>query len=126
MLCEKFARLCVSAALLVGTISFCCSAKADIIYSDTFTGTNGTALNGHVPNVTTAGASWTAMPALTLQSGTTATSGEAAASLPFVPTSGHVYTLSADVNVPAGTTTKWLGIGFADTQLFAQRRRIAL
>ena len=113
MLCEKFARLCVSAALLVGSISFAAPANADIIYSDTFTGTNGTALNGHVPDVTTGGASWTAESGFTLQNGTAATSAEAGASLPIVITSGSIYTLSADIDIPTGSSGHWLGMGFA-------------
>ena len=57
MLCDKFARLCVFVALLVGSIWFPAPANANVIYSDTFTGTDGTALNGHVLDVTTGGAS---------------------------------------------------------------------
>lgn len=115
MLCEKFVRLCLSVAFLAGGTWFADPANADTIYYDTFTGTDGTALNSHVPDVTTGGASWGGDSIFSLQSGAAATSGvQDAAGLPFVPTSGHIYTLSADVNVPTGSTTKWLAIGFTN------------
>jgi len=66
----------------------------------------------HPDTADTGGVSWTANSAITTD-GTQANLGaNQAASLPFVPASGHVYVLSAGLNPVSGSTTNWIGMGF--------------
>jgi hypothetical protein len=104
--------------VIVGAMA--AQVEADILYNDTFTGSNGTPLNGHTPDITTGGASWAAFSGYTLQGNAAVDSAATpndvswdGAALPFIPDVGKVYTLSVDVTVPSGVTTNWVGFGFS-------------
>jgi len=91
---------CVTVALL-GLAICVWPASATTIYYDTFTAADGTALNGHTPDVTTGDASWSSVDTgAVIYSDHLYTGYAAAASastLPFTPESGKVYTLSMDI-----------------------------
>ena len=102
---QRSSQVCAFVAVFVAVILLASPVKADVIYSDTFGGADGTALADHTLNVTTGGNSWStnanAGQSWTLQSGAAtmgAGSMAGAAWLPFAPTSGNVYTLVSDRN----------------------------
>jgi hypothetical protein len=97
------------------------AASASTIYSDNFSGssTPGT-LNGAAPTVTTGSATWTA-DSLWSDSGyiNSGSSARLSAYLPFTPVAGHIYTLSAGLEVTKETNPSdtvagdyWFGLGF--------------
>jgi hypothetical protein len=109
------AKVSVLAATAIMAMST--PAGAEIIYQDSFTGTNGTLLEEHTPNIHPAGTSWLSN-GWTLEGDKATYSGAAGgATLPFVPVSGTVYTLSVDLTIPAGTTTQWAAFGFSSSSL---------
>jgi len=104
--------------LLVGIGLAAHQADAGIIYADPLNGADAT-LTGTAPSDRTGGVGtnvWTAnangffqadgdvLPSATLNAG---------AFLPFTPSAGNIYTLSADVNTTAGELN-WISLGFAD------------
>lgn len=106
------------------------AASAGTIYQDSFSGSSSVgSLNGATPTQTTNGATWTSDGTYGwADNGSIATTSSVADSaysayLPFTPSSGEIYTLTAQsVNItapadPAGTTiggatTPWMGIAF--------------
>jgi uncharacterized repeat protein (TIGR03803 family) len=86
--------------------------QAEDQYGNLVTGSN-TPLNGTAPDTADAGnAVWTANPNITTDGSEVNVEADEDATLPFVPTPGHVYVLSASMNPQAGNTTNWLGMGF--------------
>ena len=88
------------------------TASASIIYQDNFTGSSGSPLNGTTPTTDTNRATWTADSNWSANGSVTVTSNSSqqypSAHLPFVPSAGNVYTLSATLS----PTTNWISIGF--------------
>ena len=86
-------------------------AKAAVIYSDSFTRTGD--LNGTAPDVAPGAETWTSTNWETTGTVSSASSNGAAGYLPFVPSAGTVYTLSADIDVTVTThALHFYGIGF--------------
>ncbi len=103
-----------SAALAMasmGTIT----ASASVIYSDSFTGTATTTLNGSTPTIDNGTSSkWTGASPF-MDNGTVSTySNDVSAYLSFAPASGHIYQLAADLNpnLSGSTLNSALEIGF--------------
>lgn len=86
------------------------------LYCDQFSGTGG-ALNGRAPDSCDMGGfKWTSCPgwlACGNQAATTNCNGSAY--LPFQPTPGYVYQVSADVECFGDNTADWLAFGFANS-----------
>lgn len=92
-------------------------ALATTIYQDNFNGsTTNNSLNGAAPDTRPASETWVSSE--WRASGTVATlnatSNDDGAYLPFVPTTGFIYTLSMTAAQPsfAASTAGWLGLGF--------------
>jgi hypothetical protein len=95
-------------ALLMTTALLGSKATAATIYSQTFTGGSST-LAGTTS--TTGGGTWAGGNILDLNGNTYATPGiNGAVSLPFTPSSGFVYDLSATISM--SPADNWLGVGF--------------
>jgi hypothetical protein len=94
---------------IAAAAAFASSAQAGVIYTDDFIGASGD-LNGTGPGwiATTTTGAWQ----LDGSGKATATGGNRFAWLPFTPTTGNEYTLSADVNVTSNTSS-WMTITFA-------------
>jgi hypothetical protein len=101
-------KVALCGALLMTTALLGSKASATTIYSQTFTGSSST-LAGTTS--TTGGGTWAGGNILNLNGNTNPTTGvNGAVSLPFTPSSGFVYDLSATINVTAAAN--WLGVGF--------------
>ena len=102
-----FGSLAVSAhaILLLGS-----NVSAAEIYSQTFTGGTST-LAGTTS--TTGGGTWTGRNILDLNGNTYRFANGGHVALPFTPSNGFVYDLSATINVTAAQN--WLGVGFLRT-----------
>jgi hypothetical protein len=102
--------------LLVGIGLAAHQADAGIIYADPLNGADAT-LTGTAPSDRTGGVGtnvWTANANGLFQAdGDVLPSANAGAFLPFTPSAGFIYTLSADVNTTAGELN-WISLGFAD------------
>ena len=114
----------------VACIGLAGTASAGVIYSDSFSGSSSAgSLNGATPTQTTNGATWTSDGTYgwadngTITTTTSFSSSAYSGYLPFTPSSGEIYTLTAEnVNItapadPAGTTiggngSPWMGIAF--------------
>ncbi len=125
----KFTNSLLLAAGVVVSAGLAGTASAQIIYQDSFAGSNSTPLNGSTLTVDNGpSATWTANTyTVWADSGYTnynldqSTKTRDSAFLGFTPSSGQVYTLSATITLvsgdPAsGTSTSnqydWLGVGF--------------
>jgi hypothetical protein len=86
-------------------------AQATVIYSDTFDRTG--ALDGTVPSPTDQGTDTWAASDWTTAAGTANTADIGAALLPLDVTSGHIYSVSANLTVTSGS---WIGLGFAQSE----------
>ncbi len=113
------APMAVGAMALAGLMAG--AASASTIYFDNFSGSTapGT-LNGAAPTVTTGSATWTA-DSLWSEGGyiNSGSSARLSAYLPFTPVAGHIYTLSAGLEVTketnpsdTGTGDYWFALGF--------------
>ena len=115
MLRQKFIRVGLVVVMLSAFAWCAASARANIIYQDTFAGTGD--LADHTLDTTTNGNTWTVSPSgsFTVQSGAKVNSGQA--TLPFTPPTagGYIYTLSADVTIAPTTSTNWIALGFSRT-----------
>jgi hypothetical protein len=101
-------KVALCGALLMTTALLGSKASATTIYSQTFTGGAGT-LAGTTS--TTGGGTWTGGNILDQNGLAVPTVGvNGAVSLPFTPSSGFVYDLTATINVTAADN--WLGVGF--------------
>ena len=96
------------------------SARAGLIYSDTFNGSSANGLTGTTPGTTsgtfggTAGATWSAKDEVFKADGSVVTGfGGGSAALPFTPQTGQKYTLSATVDTTVGGAN-WIGLGFEE------------
>lgn len=120
---QKFNRVGFVVVLAVVAFGYLAvSARADVIYSDTFTRSGD--LNGSSPDSTsgsyggTSGAKWDASTNWQTN-GTQATLGTAMSNafLAFTPDNNRVYTLSCDLN-STGTVASldsWMAVGFAQS-----------
>ena len=102
---------------LIATHTGLASAEL-IIYSDDFSGTGSSGLNGTLPAGTgaaggTFGATWTASPDWS-DAGVKSGASFAGAYLPFTPTDGFVYTLELGMDI-TNTTDRFFGVGFMET-----------
>jgi hypothetical protein len=88
------------------------SARAEVIYSDDFSGGSGTDLNGTTPDVTTGGATWTAA-AVYKADGSFANGG--VLTLPFTPVDGLIYTLDVSIHFTSGNNWSPIGFGRSST-----------
>ena len=113
-MCYKYCSFTVTLVVaLIVVVVTTAPAQGAVIYQDTFTGTNGTGLNGHEPDVTVGTTTWSATTGVfTLSSNTVSvsTGGGAEALLPFVPATG-IYDLSVDFYSSSGS---WLMMGFTE------------
>ena len=90
-------------------------ASASVIYSGSFPGTSGENLNGVSPSTDATGTPWTADTAWKANGSITADVANYDAYLPFTPTDGQIYTLSADLNPTSNATgfsNGWLAFAF--------------
>lgn len=87
-----------------------------IIYSDDFSGSATTDLNGQAPDVRPGTETWAAESIWKANGtgGATGTGARSAANsfLPFVPAAGNVYRLSATLAQPTGASDGWAAVGF--------------
>jgi hypothetical protein len=101
-------KVALCGALLITTALLDSKASATTIYSQTFTGGAGT-LAGTTS--TTGSGTWAGGNILDLNGNTYATPGiNGAVSLPFTPSSGFVYDLSATISM--SPAANWLGVAF--------------
>ncbi len=111
---------------LLSAIACACVAPADAawntIYSDDFSGSSGTSLNGLAPDVAPGAETWTLNDAGSFDSwkadgsalaGGAGALGQTSMQLPFSLTAGNVYQLSARV-APTSSTGQWIAFGFSD------------
>lgn len=103
------------AVLVALGLAFCVSAKAGTIVYDSFTGADGTTVDGHTPDTTINGESWIGgdwRPQAAILSGGKAANGhDTGAYLSFTPTANNVYTLSAEMFAPA-SSGNWMSLAF--------------
>jgi hypothetical protein len=87
----------------------------NILYLDHFSGASG-ALNNRTPDTANIGDNkWIAASAWrTDGTGANITNASVNAFLPFVPATGQVYRLSADINCVGAENMDWLSLGFAN------------
>jgi hypothetical protein len=101
-------KVALCGALLLATALLGSKASAATIYSQTFTGGAGT-LAGTTS--TTGSGTWAGGNILDLNGNTNPTTGfNGAVSLPFTPSSGFVYDLSATISM--SPAANWLGVAF--------------
>jgi len=104
-------------AALVGLMLTAGPARAETIYNESFGGSGNQKLHRTSPDI--GAEAWTASKAWKAN-GTIAQTPSAkkddSAFLPFVPSPGNVYTLTATVTVPAGgqIDADWIGLGFTN------------
>ena len=96
------------------------STRAAVLYDENFTGSASTTLNGQIPDVDQNGGfnAWRAHTTYLADGNMTPPAGGSGGFLPFIPTAGHVYTLSASVTGitgAAGTNNAWIAIGFTES-----------
>jgi hypothetical protein len=122
--CEMTVRsnsLVVSLVIaVVACLSMGVQATAATLVYDSFTGADGTVLNGRTPDITIGGATWTGNGGI---SGNKADLGEADLFLPFTPAVNSVYTLSAELTAPAASGN-WMGLSFEGANRLWTRPRI--
>lgn len=96
------------------------TAQAEIIYFDDFDGPAGSNLNGTRPDISLSGATWVAGEFA--DSDGTLGGGNAGnmvtAALPFTPTIGNIYELSATVD----NTGDWVAVGFLGSNFNTETR----
>ena len=104
-------KLGLTVFILLGGVS---NSGAAIIYFDDFSGAAGTDLHATIPDTRPGSEAWRANTFIDADGLTDAPAGGEGSSawLPFVPTAGNVYSLSADFNVTAGNND-WLALGFS-------------
>ncbi len=111
----------VRGPIVAFALAFACATVtkptlATTIYSDNFSGSGSTDLNGQAPNVRPGSETWTAATLWKANgAGGPTTTNSANSFLPFVPTAGNLYRLSATLAQPTTTesaTTSWAGLGF--------------
>lgn len=112
----------LSAAMIAATSAF----ASTIIYSDDFSGSAATNLNGLAPDVRSgtdggsASATWTSYQTNFHADGSvagvnTGTAGQAIeAYLPFTPNTGNIYTLTIDLNPGNSASVNWMAVGFTN------------
>ncbi len=114
----------LAAALAVAALAgLAGTATAGVIYQDNFSGSSANPLNGTSPAVDATGATWTADTGWRANgsqtdadyNAATGAQGSSDAYLPFTPSSGNVYTLSADLNVVGSPNPNWFAIGFVQS-----------
>jgi hypothetical protein len=113
---RRFSTACLSlvtACLVAGNGAL---ARAAVLYDENFTGAAATTLNGQVPDVDQNGGfnQWRAHTHFTADGNMNAPASGSGAFLPFVPTPGSVYTLSASFTNVVGNTN-WMAFGFAES-----------
>lgn len=88
------------------------TASPTTIFQDNFSGSSSAELNGTAPSTGPTGVTWTAASSWMADgSQTSNVTGNANAYLPYVVTSGNIYTLSAGLD-PTNTSSGWFGLGF--------------
>lgn len=104
-----------SAVLAALALAMAPAQAVTVIYSDDFSGSSGTNLNGQAPDTRPGTETWTASTTAAqwrANGSIAAGSGQIrSAFLPFMPTVGKVYTLSLTIN-STNNNTDWLGMGF--------------
>jgi hypothetical protein len=87
------------------------------LYDENFTGAAATTLNGQIPDVDQNGGSnqWRAHTNFTADGNMNPPAGGTGAFLPFIPTAGFVYTLSASLTNVTTVSNNWMAIGFAES-----------
>ena len=109
---------CIAAmALAVAAVAgLAGTASASIIYQDNFSGSSSNPLNATSPSVDATGATWTADTGWRADGSQTAadaaTNGSSDAYLPFTPSSGNIYTLSATMSPSLTSGSNWFALGF--------------
>lgn len=106
--------------LLCATLCFAGTASAaTTLINDTFQAGSSTALNGSTPDTTTGGATWTALSSLTYTGGTLTIPSSVTAETAYLNLGANyfssnpgTYTLSMTLNIPTGSSTSWVGLGF--------------
>lgn len=95
------------------------STRAAVLYDENFTGSASTTLNGQIPDVDQNGGfnTWRAHSTYLADGNMTPPANGSGGFLPFVPTPGFVYTLSASITGitgAAGTNNAWIAMGFTE------------
>jgi hypothetical protein len=113
---RRFSAACLSlvtACIVAGNGAL---ASAAVLYDENFTGAAATTLNGQIPDVDQNGGfnTWRAHSHFTADGNMNAPANGSGAFLPFIPTPGFVYTLSASFTNVVGNTN-WMALGFAES-----------
>ncbi len=121
----KFTNSMLLAAGMMVSAGLAGTASATVIYQDSFTGSSTLgSLNGAKPTIDTGNATWTAPSSGSYGfsdsgyfSASQNTTRYVTAFLPFVPTAGEVYTLSASFDITSLASASndygaWAGLGF--------------
>jgi hypothetical protein len=119
MALRRFSATCLSlvtACIVAGNGG---AAIAAVLYDENFTGAAATTLNGQIPDVDQNGGfnTWRAHTHFTADGNMNAPANGSSATLPFIPTPGFIYTLSASftgITGSAGTNTNWVALGFVE------------
>jgi hypothetical protein len=96
---------------VVGITAVSLHAGDVTIYSDDFSGSSITDLNGQAPDIRPGSETWTTHSLWKADGAIGVTSADANCFLPFVPINGKVYTLSLTVDVTSGGDN-WFAFGF--------------
>jgi hypothetical protein len=106
----------LSLAAALGVLATAASVRAAVLYDENFAGPAATVLNGQIPDVDQNGGfnQWRAHTGFLADGSMTVPANGAGAWLPFVPTPGFTYTLSASFVGVTGNTN-WMAIGFGES-----------
>jgi hypothetical protein len=95
-----------------------------VLYAEDFAGDATTALSGTTPDTTTNAATWIAGSRFKTDGILTAATGNHGAWLPFIPTPGNSYAVTADLNTTAGGQN-WISLGFSGAATALPNNRFA-
>ncbi len=112
--------LAAAALAAVACIGLAGTASASVIYQDNFPGSSADPLNGTSPGVDATSATWTADTGWRADGSqtaadynqTTGAEGSSDAYLPFTPSSGNIYTLTAILSPSLTQGSNWFALGF--------------
>ena len=114
------ARAAIVGTALAAFSALPCAVSATTIYQDNFRGSKTAALNGTAPTIDNgpSGTTWTADSSWS-DSGYSTNGNRVSAYLPFTPSNGHIYDLSAGLNlvgegINSGSpdANYWVALGF--------------
>jgi len=117
------ARFTCASIMALALAAVPANAATVLLYSDDFSGSSANPLDGTTPDTTTGTNTWIAHENWKADGSIAATSSgqDHNAFLAFTPTSGFIYTLSATLPQPSGSSGsgRWAAIGFTNATLGA-------